>query len=94
MFQIKEKLVEVISLFKYLTYIDNFNVYNKILNNYQKVYRGIKNKENSEICKEDFEPVLNVFRMFMEAVPSEKYLTKYILEKMQEVYEFHEKLRE
>lgn len=85
--EIEEKIIEVISLFKYLNHIEDFGAYKKILIKYNEVLKNIKHTGLSSINKADFEPLLNVTRLYYEAVPSDNILARYISDRMQELYE-------
>ena len=85
--EIEEKLIEVISLFKYLNHVESFSAYEQILAKYNKIFQNIKNAGLSNISKADFEPLLNVTRLYYEAIPSDNNLARYISDRMQEFYE-------
>lgn len=85
MCELKYKLIELIVLFEYLISIENFPTYKTILSKYKKVYCNICNKEKKDL--EDFEPLLNVFKLYFEAIPSDDKLNEYIANKMQLFYE-------
>ncbi|MDY3339575.1 hypothetical protein PG279_10380 [Riemerella anatipestifer] len=79
-----EKIIKIIALYEFLIYVENRKVYKDILNKYKKVMFNIS---DGNIKKEHFDPLLNVFRLFFEAIPSDDVLAKYIIDKMQEFYE-------
>lgn len=84
MCKIKYRLIELISLYKYLIYIENFDIYRKILSKYEFVL-----KDNTF---KNFSSLENVFRLYLEAPPKDKKLGEYILNKMQEFYEDYSKI--
>lgn len=90
MCKIKFKLIELIALLKYLIHSENFDVYKKILSRYSLVLEKINSDKN--IKKEFFDPLQNVFRLYLEAPPKDKVIGRYILDKMQELYEDYSKL--
>ena len=94
MWQIKLKLIEIIALYKYLLKVENFRAYEEILSKYlskNKKISSLNTKEELEVS--NFEPLLNAFRLFLEAPPKDKILGKYILDKMQDFYEDYSKIK-
>lgn len=87
MCKIEYKLVELIALFEYLVYVENFNAHKKILSQYKKVLGNINGKDTEEIISEDFMPLTTIFRLYFEAIPSDDKLGKYIVNKMESFYD-------
>ena len=95
MCKIEYKLIELISLFTYLINNENFEVYKKILSKYNIVFENFqRNKINEKLNIEDYLPLQNVFRLYLEAPPKDKILGKYILDKMQDFYESYSALED
>jgi hypothetical protein len=93
MCKIEYKLIELVTLFKYLVNNENFDVYKKILSRYILVLENIQDiTKTNDIKKEVFYPLQNVFRLYLEAPPKDKVLGKYILVKMQDFYEDYSKI--
>lgn len=86
MCKIEYKLIELITLYRYLISIENFDVYKKILSKYEMVL-----KDNT---LNNFSSLENVFRLYLEAPPKDKILGEYILNKMQDFYEDYSKIEE
>ncbi|MEL4308122.1 hypothetical protein [Joostella sp. CR20] len=92
MSKIEFKLIELISLFDYLVFKENFSAHQKLLKLYKECWRNIKGKREKEIVESDFAPLLSATRIFFEALPNDKKLTEYLIKKTQEFYEIQEKL--
>jgi hypothetical protein len=86
-----EILIKIIALFELLICLENRQVYKDILSKYKKVLFNISNRKE-DLKKEDFEPLLNVFRLYFEAIPSNDILVKYLADKMQDFYEDYSKI--
>lgn len=92
MCEIEIKLIKLISLFDYLIYLEDFGAYKTLLKLHKRCLLNLKGKQVNELIEEDFEPLINVFRIYMEAPPSDSKLGKYILDMMQEFYELQERV--
>lgn len=95
MYELKLKLIKIIGLLEYLIYIENFKAYHVLLKKHKEILMNLKDKQEvSEIKLADFDPFLNVIRIYLEAPPSDKILGKYILDVIQDFYELQEKYLE
>ncbi len=92
MCKLKLKLIKIIALFEYLIYNEDFKAYRDILKLYKKVWFNIENKSSEDFLEEDFMPLMNITRLFFEAIPSDDKLSDYLVEKMQEFYELYKQI--
>ena len=86
------KLVQLIAFFEFLTASENSKAYKTILKSYNKVLQNIVQKQNDKLLEQDFEPLVNVYRIFLEVRPTSPVFGEYVMRKMQEFYELQEKI--
>ncbi len=90
---LETKLAQLIGLFDYLLAIEDFSAYKQLKDSYNRLFCLIKQHKKLEDIKEDnFRVVQSSFRILLEAPPNDKVLGKYILDKMQEIYEMQIKI--
>lgn len=89
--EMKNKLMKLIAFFEFLTASENSKAYKTILKSYNKVLQNIIQKQNNELLERDFEPLMNVYRIFLEVRPKDPIFGKYVMREMQEFYELQEK---
>ena len=90
----KVKIIKLIALFEYLAHVETSPAFKKILKAYNNVYLAISNKEEKNISEKDFKPLLNVYKIYSEARPKDLLLGKYVMDKMQEFYNYQKKIVE
>jgi len=88
--ELEIKISQLIGLFSYLIYTEDFKAYRRIKSNYEILFENLTQKEN--IRDEDFVVIQSSLRVFDEAPPKDKALGKYILCKMEEIYELKNKI--
>lgn len=86
------KLIKLIGILDYLYSIESFSAYNQLILMYSTLLKRIESKKVEDINKFDFESIQAAFRILVEAPPKDKSLGKYILDRMQEIYEIHNSL--
>jgi hypothetical protein len=88
------RIIKLIGVLEYLYSIEQFPAYNQLKQLYFSLYERIYEKNKFDEIKEiEFEVIQSSFRIFLEAPPKDKILGKYILDRMQEIYEIQNKLR-
>lgn len=91
--ELEVNVIQLIGIFKYLLFIENFPAYGKLLENYSDLLINIQVRRNIEdIVEYDFKPVESSFRILQEAPPRDVKLGMYILERMQEIYEIQREI--
>lgn len=78
------KIIQLIALFDYLISIEEQEAYCCVRKQYQKLLIQLGEVKNQNF---DFSLIQNVFRLMFEAPTNDKFLGKYILDKMQEIYD-------
>lgn len=90
---IEIKIAQLVGLFDYLLSIEDFPAYKKLKENYYNLLCTIQQRLRLEDIQEvDFRVVQSSFRIMMEAPPRDITLGKYILDRMQEIYEIQIKI--
>lgn len=91
-FKCKIKIIKLIALFEYLVTVESSGAYIKILNALEEVNQRIFNKDEKNLTKEDFHPLINIYRIYSEVKPYDLKLGKHIMDKMQEFYDLQNEI--
>ena len=90
---IEIKIAQLVGLFDFLLSKEDFPAYKKLKENYYKLFCTIQQRVKLEDVQEvDFRVVQSSFRIMMEAPPRDMLLGKYILDRMQEIYDMQIKI--
>jgi len=88
--ELEIKISQLIGLFGYLIYIEDFRAYRRIKSNYEILFENLT--QNEIIRDEDFVVIQSSLRVFDEAPPKDKVFGKYVLTKMEDIYELKNKI--
>lgn len=88
----KIKIIKLIALFEYLATVESSGAYMNILTALEEVNQRIFNKEERNLTKDDFYPLINIYRIYSEIRPYDLKLRKHIMTKMQEFYDLQKEI--
>lgn len=91
-FMYKIKIIKLIALFEYLATVESSGAYMNILTALEEVNQRIFNKEERNLTKDDFYPLINIYRIYSEIRPYDLKLRKHIMTKMQEFYDLQKEI--
>ena len=90
--ELEIKLIKTIGLFEYLLFNEPFDAYNQLKSNYENLLSIIQKRNIEDINSDDFLVLQSSFRIMFEAPPKDIVLGRYILDRMQEIYEIQIKM--